>query len=278
MASRMDRYYQNNNKRVDRSTKNKDLYKKINSEYSKNIDSVSSINRYNEIDISKIKDIVNDRETYKKEKELRQTMKNSSLKLNIPNEQMNDKPVYDIMDIKPEKIEKIENIIPKNYDLSDVLNKAKDDYSENDTRNRNLKNLEYTDLNSLNLHNKEYKDSEAELKDLINTIHNTSKLHKLGDDVGLLDELKADTMVGDASSIKKVLEEEIKEEKKDDTKELDKSFFTSTYDFSDDDFDEVLARKHGKRKKIIIIIIISLVVAVTISTLYFLGIFDFHTN
>lgn len=275
MASRMDRYYQSNNKRIDRSTKNKDLYKKVNTN-SKDIASISSINRYNEIDISKIKDIVNNRETYKKEKELRQTMKNSSLKFSIP-EEMNDNPVYDVMDIKPEKIEKIELTTPKNYDLSDVLNKAKDEHNENDTKNRNLKNLEYTDLNSLNLHNKEYKDSEAELKDLINTIHNTSKLHKLGDDVGLLDELKADTMVGDASSIKKVLEKEINEEKKDDTKELDKSFFTSTYDFNDDDFDEELA-KHSKKKKIIIVIIISLVVAITISTLYFLGILNFHTK
>ena len=204
MASRMDRYYQSNNKRIDRSTKNKDLYKKVNTN-SKDIASISSINRYNEIDISKIKDIVNNRETYKKEKELRQTMQNSSLKFSIP-EEMNDNPVYDVMDIKPEKIEKIELTTPKNYDLSDVLNKAKDEHNENDTKNRNLKNLEYTDLNSLNLHNKEYKDSEAELKDLINTIHNTSKLHKFGDDVGLLDELKADTIVGDASSIKKVLE------------------------------------------------------------------------
>lgn len=275
MASRMDRYYQSNNKRIDRSTKNKDLYKKVNTN-SKDIASISSINRYNEIDISKIKDIVNNRETYKKEKELRQTMQNSSLKFSIP-EEMNDNPVYDVMDIKPEKIEKIELTTPKNYDLSDVLNKAKDEHNENDTKNRNLKNLEYTDLNSLNLHNKEYKDSEAELKDLINTIHNTSKLHKLGDDVGLLDELKADTMVGDASSIKKVLEKEINEEKKDDTKELDKSFFTSTYDFNDDDFDEELA-KHSKKKEIIIVIIISLVVAITISTLYFLGILNFHTK
>ena len=275
MASRMDRYYQSNNKRIDRSTKNKDLYKKVNTN-SKDIASISSINRYNEIDISKIKDIVNNRETYKKEKELRQTMQNSSLKFSIP-EEMNDNPVYDVMDIKPEKIEKIELTTSKNYDLSDVLNKAKDEHNENDTKNRNLKNLEYTDLNSLNLHNKEYKDSEAELKDLINTIHNTSKLHKLGDDVGLLDELKADTMVGDASSIKKVLEKEINEEKKDDTKELDKSFFTSTYDFNDDDFDEELA-KHSKKKKIIIVIIISLVVAITISTLYFLGILNFHTK
>lgn len=275
MASRMDRYYQSNNKRIDRSTKNKDLYKKVNTN-SKDIASISSINRYNEIDISKIKDIVNNRETYKKEKELRQTMQNSSLKFSIP-EEMNDNPVYDVMDIKPEKIEKIELTTPKNYDLSDVLNKAKDEHNENDTKNRNLKNLEYTDLNSLNLHNKEYKDSEAELKDLINTIHNTSKLHKLGDDVGLLDELKADTMVGDASSIKKVLEKEINEEKKDDTKELDKSFFTSAYDFNDDDFDEELV-KHSKKKKIIIVIIISLVVAITISTLYFLGILNFHTK
>ena len=113
------------------------------------------------------------------------------------------------------------------------------------------------------------------VKDLLNSSHNTDKMNNLDDDVGLLDELKADTMIGKDTSIKKVLEEEKKDEKKDDTKELDKSFFTSTFDFADEDFDEELAKKKGKKKKIIVIIIIALLVAATLITLYFLGIINF---
>ena len=277
MASRMDRYYNSSNSSMERSRKNKDLYKRVHNESRSEIDSLKSVSRANEIDLSKLKSIVSDREAYKKERKLRQTIDKSSLNIDIPSKK-DDIESYDIMDVEPSKLE-IEKEVeePKNYDLSDVLNKALDDYNESDSKNRNLKNLEYTDLNNLNLHKKEYKNSELELKDMIKSIHNTSDLNKLGDDALLLDSLKSDTMVGD-SSIKKVIEQDEKEEKIDDTKELDKSFFTNTYDFDDEDFDELLVRKHSKKKKIIIAIIICLVVAGIISALYFTGIINFKIH
>ena len=270
MASRMDRYYNSSNSSMERSRKNKDLYKRVHNESRSEIDSLKSVSRANEIDLSKLKSIVSDREAYNKERKLRQTIDKSSLNIDIPSKK-DDIESYDIMDVEPSKLEVEKEIEePKNYDLSDVLNKALDDYNESDSKNRNLKNLEYTDLNNLNLHKKEYKNSELELKDMIKSIHNTSNLNKLGDDALLLDSLKADTMVGD-SSIKKVIEQDKEEIKKDDTKELDKSFFTNTFDFDDEDFDELLARKHGKKKKIIIAIIICLFVAGIICALYFMG-------
>ena len=277
MASRMERYYNSTNSGMERSRKNKDLYKRVHNESRSEIDSLRSVSRANEIDLSKLKSIVSDREAYKKERKLRQTIDKSSLNIDIPSKK-DDIESYDIMDVEPSKLE-IEKEVeePKNYDLSDVLNKALDDYNESDSKNRNLKNLEYTDLNNLNLHKKEYKNSELELKDMIKSIHDTSDLNKLGDDALLLDSLKSDTMVGD-SSIKKVIEQDEKEEKLDDTKELDKSFFTNTYDFDDEDFDELLVRKHSKKKKIIIAIIICLVVAGIISALYFTGIINFKIH
>lgn len=277
MASRMDRYYNSSNSSMERSRKNKDLYKRVHNESRSEIDSLKSVSRANEIDLSKLKSIVSDREAYKKERRLRQTIDKSSLNIDIPSKK-DDIESYDIMDVEPSKFEEEKSVEePKNYDLSDVLNKALDDYSESDSKNRNLKNLEYTDLNNLNLHKKEYKNSELELKDMIKSIHDTSDLNKLGDDALLLDSLKSDTMVGD-SSIKKVIEQDEKEEKLDDTKELDKSFFTNTYDFDDEDFDELLVRKHSKKKKIIIAIIICLVVAGIISALYFTGIINFKIH
>ena len=272
MASRMDRYYKSGNTGMERSRKNKDLYKRVHNE-SRGIDSINSVSKIckaNEIDLSKIKNIVSDREAFKKERKLRESIGESNLNIDIPSK--NDSvDSYDIMDVKPEKID-VEDTKEevKNYDLSDVLNKAMDDYTESDSKNRNLKNLEYTDLNSLNLRKKEYKNSELELKDMVKSIDNTSNLNKLGDDVGLLDSLKSNTMVGD-SSIKKVIEQDKEEEKRDDTKELDKSFFTNTFDFDDADFDELLAKKKGKKKKIIIAIIICLLVAGIICGLYFMG-------
>lgn len=270
MASRMDRYYSSSNTGMERSRKNKDLYKKVHNE-SRGIDSINSVSRANEIDLSRLKNIVSDREAFKKERKLRESIGNSSLNIDIPSKMDNSDTTYDVMDIKPSKIE-VEDTKEevKNYDLSDVLNKAMDEYTESDSKNRNLKNLEYTDLNNLNLHKKEYKNSELELKDMIKSIHNTSNLNKLGDDALLLDSLKADTMVGD-SSIKKIIEQDKVETRKDDTKELDKSFFTNTFDFADEDFDELLARKHSKKKKIIIAIIICLLVAGIICALYFMG-------
>ena len=277
MASRMERYYNSSNSSMERSRKNKDLYKRVHNESRSEIDSLKSVSRANEIDLSKLKSIVSDREAYKKERKLRQTIDKSSLNIDIPSKK-DDIESYDIMDVEPSKFEEEKSVEePKNYDLSDVLNKALDDYSESDSKNRNLKNLEYTDLNNLNLHKKEYKNSELELKDMIKSIHDTSNLNKVGDDALLLDSLKSDTMVGD-SSIKKVIEQDEKEEKRDDTKELDKSFFTNTFDFDEEDFDELLARKHGKKKKIIIAIIICLLVAGTLCALYFTGIINFKIH
>lgn len=277
MASRMDRYYKSGNTGMERSRKNKDLYKRVHNE-SSGIDSIDSISRANEIDLSKLKNIVSDRESFKKERKLKESIGNSGIDIDIPDKKIVDEDFYDVMDVTPEKIDSVnskEKI--KNYDLSDVLSKARDDYNESDSKNRNLKNLEYTDLNNLNLHKKEYKNSELELKDMIKSIHNTSNLNKVGDDALLLDSLKSDTMVGD-SSIKKIIEQDKKEEKRDDTKELDKSFFTNTFDFDDEDFDELLARKHGKKKKIIIAIIICLLVAGSICALYFTGIINFKIH
>ena len=277
MASRMERYYNSTNSGMERSRKNKDLYKRVHNESRSEIDSLRSVSRANEIDLSKLKSIVSDREAYNKERKFRQTIDKSSLNIDIPSKK-DDIESYDIMDVEPSKFEEEKSIEePKNYDLSDVLNKALDDYSESDSKNRNLKNLEYTDLNSLNLHKKEYKNSELELKDMIKSIHDTSNLNKVGDDALLLDSLKSDTMVGD-SSIKKVIEQDEKEEKRDDTKELDKSFFTNTFDFDEEDFDELLARKHGKKKKIIIAIIICLLVAGALCALYFTGIINFKIH
>ena len=214
MASRMDRYYKNELVTSGRSSKNKSLYDQIKDLDSyTNIEGVASIEKTNEIDISKVKEMIKNRENYKKQKQLRSFIKEE----------------------KEEK-EKIEDIIEetKNYDIRDLLLKVKDE--TNDNSSRRLRQDQYEILKNLKQAQKKEKEveqEEQELKELLHTITSTKALTDLTSaDVGLLDELKSDTMVGDASSIKKIIEEE-KEMKFENTNmDLDKSFYTSSFGFN----------------------------------------------
>ena len=241
MASRMDRYYESISNSNGRSTKNKDLYRKIqNMDGYSNIEAVHTIAKTNEIDITKVRELIKNRENYKREKQYRNAFN------------IEDKP-------KETEVKKYFQD-DKSYDIMDVLDKAKVNYNEDNT-NRSLKNTHYDVLNELNLRNNNYEDSEEELKDLINTITNKND----NDDVGLFDELTSNTTVGDASSIHKIIEEEKEEQKKNDnTAEMDKSFFTSTMSFSDEDFEEFKNMGKRVRKNNILIIILMIIIILAI--------------
>ena len=75
MASRMEKYY-NNPPVSRRSQKNIDLYRTLydNEEYT-NIASVATIDKTNEVDITKIRQMIKDRENYKKQREINQIIK-----------------------------------------------------------------------------------------------------------------------------------------------------------------------------------------------------------
>lgn len=244
MASRMDRYYEKPKSFRARSSRNESLYKRIQDldTYS-NIEAVESISKTNEIDLSKVKEMIKNRENFKKQREYRNAF-------NIED----DKPINDSSDDS--------FIEEKNYDIMDVLNKAKDNYDE-DSSNRSLKNMHYDVINELNLRKNNYDDGEEELKDLISTI--TSKKSN-SDDGGLLDELTSDTMVGEASSIHKVLEEEKRQQKKiDSTSEMDKSFFTSAMSFTDKDFEDLKNMKTSVKKNNLLLIILIVVFLLAIA-------------
>ena len=129
------------------------------------------------------------RENYKKQKQLRTILKEEQEEL--------------------ENIEEEEEIT-KNYDIKDLLSKIKEE-AEAEVGSRRLKEEQYEILKTLNSKNKsiEIEKEEEELRELLNTITNTKAINELTNvDVGLFDDLKSDTMVGDAASIKKILEEE----------------------------------------------------------------------
>lgn len=261
MASRMERYYKKDSSNFKgRSAKNADIYKNIQDldSYS-NIEAVKTIETTNQVDITKVKEMLKERENYKNERKYHQAMKDSPIGVVNPRDKMTDNHrSYDIMDIKPEEDQIVEE--EKNYDIVDVISKAKEENDLEENKYRNLKNTNYQEINNLNLRKEEFNNSEEELKELIHTISNNSELNKLSESQGLLDELKSDTMVGDASSISQMIEKE-KQLEPTITSDLDKSFFGSSFGFSKSDFVDGVEKPKKKKWWILILIILLLAIA-----------------
>ncbi len=260
MASRMDRYYKSELVSLGRSSKNKSLYEQIKDlDNYTNIEGVATIEKTNEIDISKVQEMIKNRENYKKKRQLR-----------------------DILKEEVEELEKIEEVqeITKNYDIKDLLSKIKDEPIE-EQKSRSLKEEQIEILKSLNVKEKpkkvEIEEEEQELKELLNTIASTKALTDLKNvesdlDVGLLDDLKSDTIVGDAASIKKIIEEEKEKRIEDTNVEIDKSFYTSSFGFTQSDFEELKNMNHKIKKsnKFIIVLLIILIVLIAAGVGFFL--------
>jgi len=245
MASRMERYYKNKDTNK-RSVRNESLYQTIyEDETYSNIEGVVATPKANEIDIEKIRELLASRE---KEKQMR-------------------KPERKQVIVEPEENNFEEE--EKNYDIRDILVKAKDSRENNEEKYRSLKNTEYNILKNIKIRNKQDEQQEDELKELINTITSTSFLNKMSDDelsLDMFEDLKSNTMIGDSSSIKAILDEEQEELNK--TGEMDNSFFTSSLGFKEKDFEQLqdLSKSINKSNKImkIILIILSIVLVIVL--------------
>lgn len=248
MASRMDRYKGSSTSRG-RSRKNQSLYEEIENlgTYS-NIEGVATIEHANEIDINEVKKLLRNRENYKKQRQA-----------GLLDDEKNEKEV-----VKEERPKTIE----KNYDINAILKKMKQKQEVKEDEHRKLSDDQYDFLKKLNAKNEdkqeEIEKEEKELLDVINTIKLSKKALE-DTDSGLLDDLKSDTMVGDASSIKSIIDEE-KDKKKtlEDTAtmELDKSFYTSSFGFTKSDFEELkdMNQKIKKSNKFIIVLLVLLII------------------
>lgn len=242
MPSRMEKYHNSNENHNSRTSKNNSLYDKLydNTTYS-NVESVTTIEQGGKIDLEKIKKLLQENEEIKEENL-------SNIKKVYP------KRSYDNYQ-EPEK----------DYDINVALSKAKDEYID-DNKNRALRNTQYNILKDINI--KEINsDSEESLKELINTITNTSILNKLGDkdlSLDMLEDLKSD---GKTQINLKSTDDFIKSANTDDnTADLDKSFFTSSLSFGNKDFEELSDIKTSLKKNnilISILVIISLVIIIT---------------
>lgn len=264
MNTRENKY--SNNVGMSRVAKNDDLYKQINNSELDNFNVRSNAtvigNQEREIDVEQIKKIL--------DKRYNSAPKRRSIRIE-------ERPYENIISDEP----------TKEYDLTKVLEKAKDEkvetYEEN--RAKKLRNTQYNILSNLNIEGEEKEEVKAtpeeNLMNLINTItiNEAKKLEEKNsnsndiDPLDILSDLKGDddtqvyeSMETEVTKITEIKEKEkennnqITEVKNKNQEKLDNSFYTSNLfkknDFEDDNKDFVDDEKIGIGFKILIVLVI----------------------
>ncbi len=257
LATRMERYYKSNNHTSKRSDRNQHLYHEIyeGGEYS-NIEGIATIEKSNEVDITKIKNMLKNREAYQKQRKFRQ------------------------MVVKPEVVEKPNNSElgnERNYDIRDILDKAKSNKTTEEKYHR-LDDTGYNILKKLKEKSLQTNESKDELRELIDTITNNSELNQLAtEDLSLdvLNDLKSDenTVIENKDSVKALLEDAKQEEirRNLEKEEMDKSFYTSSLNFGENDFEQLSNLNHNlKRNNILIKILVTILLVAIAGGIIFL--------
>ena len=266
MNTRENKY--SNNVGMSRVAKNNDLYKQINNSELDNFNVRSNAtvigNQEREIDVEQIKKIL--------DKRYNSAPKRRSIRIE-------ERPHENIISDEP----------TKEYDLTKVLEKAKDEkvetYEEN--RAKKLRNTQYNILSNLNIDGEEKEEVKAtpeeNLMNLINTItiNEAKKLEEKNnnsndiDPLDILSDLKGDddtqvyeSMETEVTKITEIKEKEkekennnqITEVKNKNQEKLDNSFYTSNLfkknDFEDDNKDFVDDEKIGIGFKILIVLVV----------------------
>lgn len=213
MASRMEKYHSGTSQSGTRSVRNESLYKDIyeNAEYS-NIEGIAAMEKTNEISLEQIRELLKERETNKKRSLVNREVKRTY----------------------------VEPVEERNYDIRDVLVKAKDNHVESN-ENRRLNNTQLNVFKGIDDKDKSYDDEEIE-----RTLVNTGVLKGFNDSelsLDMLSDLKStgNTVVNKTNSallLKEVEEAKDKYQVKEDDG-LDKSFYTSSLNFKDEDFEQL---------------------------------------
>lgn len=213
MPSRMDRYYDSGCTTKNRTSRNQELYKTIydDVEYS-NVEGISIIEKNENIDIGKIKELINST--------------NDTKKRIIEQKKETFNPV-------------IEDYEERNYDINEVLTKAKTERTEEEKNTTQYDILKGINLNS-NLKVPQSL-SDEELKNMIESITNNSKINQTGD---LLDDLKTIH----TQSITQAIDEQCEKDNTVNLNNIDKSFYTSSLGFTSNDFDDLKEIKNDIKK------------------------------
>lgn len=306
MSSRMDKYEDNVNSDMSRTSRNKDVYNSLDMndlsriKTNNNVSIISDAEK--EIDLEKIKKYV-----YSINEDTEEKRKRVSLELPEDEEQ------------------KIETQEEKDYDINSVLERARDkresDYESE--RHRKINNTEYDILKSIKIETEkqqnkddditgpieELNTEEKTIVDLIQTIAQSSKNSKkeeifkdlMGDEDNTVimapidDEIKNDSirkelenLTAELSEIKQPLsdlaedlllekerlksqanEQDISEEESPKISNIDKSFFTNSLTFSKNDFEgfEDL-EKNVKKSNLFTKIAIALIILILLATIF----------
>lgn len=306
MSSRMDKYEDNVNSDMSRTSRNKDVYNSLDMndlsriKTNNNVSIISDAEK--EIDLEKIKKYV-----YSINEDTEEKRKRVSLELPEDEEQ------------------KIETQEEKDYDINSVLERARDkresDYESE--RHRKINNTEYDILKSIKIETEkqqnkddditgpieELNTEEKTIVDLIQTIAQSSKNSKkeeifkdlMGDEDNTVimapidDEIKNDNirkelenLTAELSDIKQPLsdlaedlllekerlksqanEQDISEEESPKISNIDKSFFTNSLTFSKNDFEgfEDL-EKNVKKSNLFTKIAIALIILILLATIF----------
>lgn len=217
MPSRMERYYQQEVDVSKRTKKNQHLYNEIhnNTDY----DDVKQIPNVNAINPEKLNELLNG-----EKKQQRRVIKNSDLNLNVKDDGLEE----------------------KNYDIREVLEKAKTEKNDSSYNYHKLKEEQINLLKKIESYKASKKEQDESFNELLNTIASTKLLKELNDkelSLDLLDDLKSNndnTVIGGIDSIDRIMNDVPKAKKEiDENNEIDKSFYTASMSFNEDDFDEI---------------------------------------
>ncbi len=207
MKSRMDKYHSKTSNIPKRETKNSFLYDEIYENKRESENNITLSDNAREIDINKIKEILNDRENYKRRREY--------------NEIIGEKK-----EIK-EKTLDYKEPDERDYDINELIKRKKDGLEEADEKIRKISNTQYDILKGLSLKeiSADFFDLERELNTLVK-----SKTFEEEKTIDLFNNLKGDNTEELTPAIEK--------------KELEvkKSSF-NTFEFDKEDFEDINVKK-----------------------------------
>lgn len=203
MKSRMDKYYRDE-ELMQRTSKNDSLYDELYRERMPK-SNVTVIDNINEIDITKIKSMVDSRENYKRVRDYESLIK-------------------PIENYKNSEIDyNFDEIDYSNYDINEIIKNKRSNksYETDPNKVRRITNEEYKILSSLEQKEEELSDDminhEKQLKDLYNTVSRTA----INESTDLFSNLKEDVKEEETfyTSTSKFESDDFKEDIKDDIKD-----------------------------------------------------------
>lgn len=222
MKSRMDKYYKDEDV-MQRTSKNDTLYEELYKQKQVPRSNITVIDNVNEIDITKIKSMVDSREKYKRVRDYEKII--------------NPMDTYRTSEIKYD-FDEIDN---SNYDINEILKNKRSSKSYDENKVRRLNNIDYDIMERPRSDEEEYDD---DILGLSKTMSRTA----VREQTDLFSNLREDTVSLEKNEVK---EEIVKEEE----------FYTNTTQFENNDFMDDL--KETNNSKIFIIIgVVAILIAI----------------